>query len=293
MQEPRSRTGRRGFLAGIAGGVAALMAKGLVSAPEAEAANGDTVRAGFGVTATNLTKVTNTADTGAGLWGIATGATRHGIYGTNTGGGHGAGGMADGYKVAGVHGVNDISSGYGVWGESKSGSGVYGSSQDGTGVTGFTDKGYGVYAESGGNAEDVGVFGAAAIGGMAGVYGFCQTGVGVIGLSSVVGVSGTTTSSGGVGVRADAQGISGAAALQVSGPAEFSRSGLATIPRGSKSVTVTGVSLTATSLVLATAQVAAKQYVQSAVPDITGSQFVIKLNAATTADLPVAWFVVN
>jgi hypothetical protein len=44
---------------------------------------------------------------------------------------------------------------------------------------------------------------------------------------------------------------------------------------------------------LATVQAAAKQFVQSAVPDVADSQFVITLNAAATADLPVAWFIVN
>jgi hypothetical protein len=71
----------------------------------------------------------------------------------------------------------------------------------------------------------------------------------------------------------------------------FSRSGIVTIAKGSKTATVTGVSLTGASLVLATVQARATQYVRSAVPDVTGSRFAIALNAAATSSLPVAWFV--
>jgi hypothetical protein len=257
--------------------MAALVGRSLLNAPEAEAANGDAVKAGQSVTATNLTKVTNTADTGAGLWGVANGQTRHGIFGSNTGGGHGAGGMADSAGAAGVHGVNDSDEGIGVWGEAKSnGSGVYGTnpSSNGAGVQGFASGpgGVGVYGNS---SQYVGVLGAT-FGGPKGV-----------------GVLGRTLAAGGVAIVADSYNQDGANAFVAYGPTVFSRSGLATIPRGAKSVTVTQVSLTATSLVLATVQAAAKQYVQSAVPDVAGSQFVIKLNAAATTDLPVGWFIVN
>jgi hypothetical protein len=50
-----------------------------------------------------------------GVFARRHGATRHGIYGTNTGGGHGAGGAATEDFAAGVHGINDTVGGYGVW----------------------------------------------------------------------------------------------------------------------------------------------------------------------------------
>jgi hypothetical protein len=58
--------------------------------------------------------------------------------------------------------------------------------------------------------------------------------------------------------------------------------------------TVTGVALTAASLVLATLQQnLSGVYVRSAVPDIPASSFTVHLSKAVTTGAKVAWFVVN
>jgi hypothetical protein len=88
--------------------------------------------------------------------------------------------------------------------------------------------------------------------------------------------------------------------LQASGTASFagtttfSRSGLLTVAAGKSSGTVTGVALTAASLVLATLQQnLSGVYVRSAVPNVAGSSFTINLSKAPSASAKVAWFVVN
>jgi hypothetical protein len=285
-------TGRRGFLAIIAGAFAALSARSLVSTPDADAANGDPVRAGRSVSATSLTKVTNTSDTGAGLWGVANGAARHGIYGTNAGKGHGAGGLANASGVAGVHGMNDDDAGYGVWGDSAGGFGVYGTSANGTGILGAAEGDAGVGVA--GTASGFQAFGVQGVN-----HG---NGIGVLAQSDGAGAALYAKAAYDVAVYADASvkepttiGVyaSGSVGLQVEGPAVFSSSGVATVPAGSQSTTVDWARLTAGSSVLATAQASQQRYVVAAVPDVTNRRFTIHLNKAASADLPVAWFVIN
>ena len=81
-------------------------------------------------------------------------------------------------------------------------------------------------------------------------------------------------------------------ALEVDGPAVFSRSGVVTIKAGNKSAKVTGVPVTGQSLILATAQKKGPTYVNQAVPDPASDSFTIYVNKAPS-DAPVAWFVVN
>jgi hypothetical protein len=128
-----------------------------------------------------------------------------------------------------------------------------------------------------------------------------DAGTGVVGTSgggSGFGVLGTNTGSG-VGVRGEcAAGLGvlaiGAVALEVHGPAVFTRSGVLTVAAGKSSATQTGVALTTSSLVLATMQQdKTGLYVRSAVPNVTGSSFTINLSKAVTASITVAWFVVN
>jgi hypothetical protein len=58
--------------------------------------------------------------------------------------------------------------------------------------------------------------------------------------------------------------------------------------------TVTGVGLSAASLVLATMQQDRPGvWVRSAVPNVAGNSFTISLNKAVTVATDVAWFVVN
>jgi hypothetical protein len=85
----RAESSRRAILSGVIGGAAVLVARGLTRTPAAQAANGDVVHAGQTTTATAATKVTNTATSSAGLWGEGAGPTRHGVFGSNTGGGLG------------------------------------------------------------------------------------------------------------------------------------------------------------------------------------------------------------
>jgi len=63
---------------------------------------------------------------------------------------------------------------------------------------------------------------------------------------------------------------------------------------GTKSVIVTGISLTPSGLVLALVQQSAGgRYVKSAEPDVPNSRFTITLNKAPIVDVAVGWFVVN
>jgi hypothetical protein len=83
-------------------------------------------------------------------------------------------------------------------------------------------------------------------------------------------------------------------ALQVSGPAVFSRSGVLTVTAGSAKATQTGVALTSASLVLVTLQQhTTGVYVLAAVPKVSGSSFTVHLSKAVSAATKVAWFVVN
>lgn len=88
------------------------------------------------------------------------------------------------------------------------------------------------------------------------------------------------------------------AALQVTGPSTFSRSGTAvvagTVGSPKNSVKVTGVALTAASLVLATAQVKVPGVsVLGVVIDVPGNAFTIFLAKAAKTNIPIAWFVLS
>jgi hypothetical protein len=86
----------------------------------------------------------------------------------------------------------------------------------------------------------------------------------------------------------------GGPALKAAGPAVFSRSGILTVAAGKSSGTVTGVALSAASLVLATVQQnLSGVYVRGAVPNTAGSSFTLYLSKAPSAGAKVAWFVVN
>jgi hypothetical protein len=87
-------------------------------------------------------------------------------------------------------------------------------------------------------------------------------------------------------------------ALSVSGVASFSRSGLATVAgtaaKTKISVTVTGVALTAASMILATPQGKVSGVaVEGVVPDVTAGSFTIYLTKAVKVALPIAWFIID
>jgi hypothetical protein len=139
----------------------------------------------------------------------------------------------------------------------------------------------------------------------AGVAGYCNGGIGILGSDAGSGVgvyglsdSGTAIegeSTSGIGVFA---GSGSGTALKVAGVATFTRSGvvkvLGTSTKSAISVEVKGVSLTASSLILATAQTyVAGVGVAAVVPDITNGSFIIHLTEAVSISVKVGWFVVG
>jgi hypothetical protein len=109
-------------------------------------------------------------------------------------------------------------------------------------------------------------------------------GKGIGGATGLYGSSGT-----GAGVYAKS---TSGDALQVVGKVSFSRSGLATIAATKTSVKVTLGGVTTSSMILATLQTGAGAVtVASAVP--TAGSFTIKLTAAPTKSVEVAWMVLG
>ena len=84
-------------------------------------------------------------------------------------------------------------------------------------------------------------------------------------------------------------------ALKVSGKARFSRSGVVTITAGTDSVSVSLAKVTASSMILATAQQSSGVSVQAAVPAVPANgKFTIYLTGnAPAGGLSVAYFVLN
>jgi hypothetical protein len=157
-----------------------------------------------------------------------------------------------------------------------------------TGLSGFSQAGTGVEGH--------------ALNGGTGVYGYnsTPTGIGVHGDVSGSGsaVYGTATGSGvavygdsASGTAVQARSTNGTA-LNVIGKAKFSRSGVVTVPSGTAYVTVTLAGVTASSMVIATAQQNTTRLVKAAVPG--AGSFVIRLNGTAPAGgLKVAYFVLN
>ena len=256
---------------------------------------------------------------GTGVIGTA-GAGGDGVHGTGNGIGSGVVGHGGGTGGRGVYGLGGPGNGLGVEGDGNgTGSGVVGKGGLGggrggdfygagsaTGVLGVGGSGNasGVEGDGGGTGSGVvgwggssngsGVVGHGGTPEGAGVQGNGQgTGDGVIGVASTGnGVHGQATMPGGVGVLAES--TAGGTALQATGPAVFSRSGVLTVTAGKSAVTHTGVALTSSSLILATLQQnRAGVFVQAAVPNVSGSSFTIYLSKAVSASTKVAWFVVN
>lgn len=125
-----------------------------------------------------------------------------------------------------------------------------------------------------------------------GLYGTSDLGDGCLAQGGRNGVRGI----GGTGPGVLAQNSGSGPALQVDGTAIFSRSGLVSIAGGATTATVTGVSLTASSLVLATMQNSLHGVeIQAAVPNVAGSSIEIVLKARVPAGktAEVGWFIVN
>ncbi len=201
------------------------------------------------------------------------------------------GGSSDG--IIGLR-VNELGDGsWGVLGQVGGTGGIGVVGEGGTyGVEGNTATGTGVYGNTTADGQN-GVYGHAANTSGSGVYGQNDgTGFGVAGRAS--GGTGTLgDSANGTGVWASSQ---NATALKVSGKAQFSRSGVATVAGTSaapkKSVKVS-LPITAKSMMTAMLQ----KYVPgvsvvAAVPNVAGGYFTIYLNkSVTTSAGPIAWIV--
>jgi hypothetical protein len=209
--QPESKsTSRRALLAGVVGGIGAWAASAIGRASPVGATDGDIVHVGDDLTATDVTKLTNSANgltvlevessggvavqatsgSGAGVVGFCTsnagvigGSTSSvgvrgdsssfiGVWGAS--GGTGTVGQSSGNNT-GVHGH----SGSGALPAAKAKTGVYGyANQDNVskGVHGDSPSGYGVY----GTSDNIGVLGT----GPNGVNGYSDTFIGLYGDSS-------------------------------------------------------------------------------------------------------------
>ena len=217
----------------------------------------------------------NGTGAGVGVLGTVTNPenSQPAVYGFTQGTGPGVQGESDGPGPGLLGTDNGTGTGYAVLGEltnpQNTRAAVYGSTA-GTGAA--------VEGDSNGAGP--------------GVFGFSEgTGPGVRGASigTNPGVEGQSSGTGpGVLALNDGSGP----ALEVQGPATFSRSGQATIVAKKTSVTVSFPGVTPTSMVLATLQTVAKGIaVAAAVPDT--DSFTLKLTKKPKIDVVVAWFVLG
>ena len=204
----------------------------------------------------------------------------------------GGGGSADGIIVVtdqnNAAGIRGTGTAYGLWGQSTSGGdGVYGSSTGGDGVYGQGFNGLdGVGTENGVQATG-GTFGVFASGTDYGVYGSAPN----------HGVYGRATNNAGAGLEGEAASAAGFG-LRVTGKAQFSRSGTATITGTAttplSSIVISNVAVSGKSLVLATPQKnVAGVWVEAAVPNATAKTITIFLNKTVSVSYPVAWMVIE
>src|SRR5215472_11133565 len=279
MTQQRNRKAVRVLLTVGAPIVVAVLGVPLgVAGGSARADNGNAIILGSSCSGTGANCATNDTtieDTGigvglqaeavngvAGLLGIND-STASGEFAGVLGEGFGAGddGVFGNGTANGVHGATGSSSGSGVFGENRG---------NGNGVAGHAS-----------NSAASGVYGQNDGAGF-GVAGRASSGIGVLG-----------DSANGIGVWASSQ---NAAALKVTGKAQFSRSGVATVAGTSaapkKSVRVS-LPITAKSMMTALLQkFVAGVYVVAAVPNVTGGYLTIYLNKAVSTSVgPIAWIV--
>jgi len=282
--------------------------------------------AGSGVLGENVgggDGVTGTSDTGRGVVGVT--GSGEGVFGQRGG----TGPVQTLVNQHGVHGVTDSPLGHAVYGEhvgvgtavagsSKlggtavagiaAGGGVGGSfgSDTSTGAQGSSGTAKGVFGISGnagtkfltsangvhgltGSTADSAVLGEHAAGGPAITGLTAGTAPAVHGKNTGTGPGLLGESPVGTGVTA-----TGKTALNVTGPALFSRSGKLTIKAGHAAATKTGVPLTAASLILVTPQNDVSGVaIRSAVPNVTAGSFTVHLARAVAHQVTIAWFIVN
>jgi hypothetical protein len=268
--------------------------------------------------------VTGTSDDGRGVVGM-TGSGR-GVFGQRGG----TGPVQTPVDQHGVHGVTDSPLGHAVYGEHVGvGTAVAGSSKlGGTAVAGTaagggaggsfsSDTNVGAQGSSGTGKGLWGITGSAGtkfLTSANGVHGLTSStpdsavlgehaagGPGVTGITggTAAAVHGSNTGSGGTGVHGDCPAgtgvrATGMTALDVTGPAVFSRSGKLTIKAGHTSATKTGLTLTAASLILATPQNdVTGAAIRSAVPNAKAGSFTVHLVKPVTGQVTIAWFIVN
>ncbi len=284
VRTPAKRYGRRALMLGAAAGgagvAASMVGDGMASAAPA---SGSAVQLGKSNRSRTTTEISSSDGTG--------------LLGRTAKKGQ-----------AGVTGFDDTTSraghGFGVWGHSGYGAGVFGSSTHFCGVIGnsYTAGASGTRGLDFSNSTlSQGVYGQSNDGD--GVLGFSYHGNGVSGHSSTANKAALkgvdVAKSGGMGLFA--QSVHGTAAvvtsgegvaLKVSGKAEFSNSGVATVPSGSKTVTVEVAGLTSSSVVLATIQ-KPQGSVSIAGAEAAAGKFTITLTAKATSSLPVGWFVIG
>jgi hypothetical protein len=223
----------------------------------------------------------NSAPFAAGVFGDnnSQDASAVGVYGRVASGGQ------PGSGSAGVRGDNG-----GVGQSNADTAGVYGYNNSvGYGVRGLSEYGDGLYAKTNSTISGTsGVYGVGNAPNTTGVAGSSDSGTGV-----------QASSSSGTALQVNGRSrFTGQATFQngvaVTGKATFSRSGLLTAPGGTSSLVKTGISLSASSYVLATMQTNTPGVsVQSAVPNPAASTITIHLNTTAPAGTKVAWFVVN
>ena len=325
---PARVASRRAILAAAVGGLGAWVAGALTHVSRAEAANFDVVNVGDDLTGSLTTKFTVDTAGYSALWGNATGGgTSAGVRGDSASGVYGSAGVLGNGNSTGVAGFGQS---VGVRGEGFTGvagkgtvygRGVSGYSAQGYGVYADTDSGYGVYAkgQSAGygvyadtNAVDRPAIAGVSKGGSSGVVGSVgalvapKPNTGVYGNGSTLdtsrGVWGVATI--GQGVRGEATtgvGVAGVAssnngyAFRGSGRVRFDKvSGVATIPAGATSVTVTpGVDVTSDSFVLLTAKanIGSRSVYYST--DATNNRITIRLSSSRPSSTPVAWLLMR
>jgi hypothetical protein len=224
---------------------------------------------------TSPTLIQNTGNTGIADGFEADAQNGYGLVGTTL--------CSTCFQAAGVLGDGASAGDDGVFGEGLA-NGVRGEAF-------ASSSGSGVYGQNDGNGN--GVYGHASNSAASGVYGQNDgTGFGVAGrASSGTGVLGDSAN--GVGVSASSQ---NATALKVTGKAQFSRSGIATVAGTSaapKNSVRVSLPITAKSMMTALLQkFVAGVYVVAAVPNVTGGYFTIYLNKAVSTSVgPIAWIV--
>ena len=162
--------------------------------------------------------------------------------------------------------------------------GIDNSPEGAYGVSGVSRVGVGVYGS--GTSGAYGVQGVSTI--STGVYGSSPAGAGVEGNSAFgTGVQGVSSSGNGV-LAESPKGL----ALYVSGRAGFSNSGVATVNKGEKTVTVTVPGITKSGIVLATIQ---SPHSGVAIEGALAAdrKITITLTGNAPANIAVGWFVIG